>query len=131
MDLSKLKGYKKFYHGFFLFQVLLKFWKIRFRWKFIKIIITIFNIKVKSKMVSLNKNKMITAKEAKILSMEGAKLTLIPLVERIIKDAANSGKDSVFINSDNITENVREILASNGYFVGGNNNNKIEIIWRR
>lgn len=73
---------------------------------------------------------MLTAKEALLISKEGAKLNLLPLIESIIKNAAKLGQESVFINSDNITNSIRELLVEKGYFVGANNSNKTEIIWR-
>lgn len=73
---------------------------------------------------------MLTAKEALSLSKEGAKLNFLPLIESAIKNAAKLGQESVFVNSDNITKSIRELLVEKGYFVGANNSNRIEIIWR-
>jgi hypothetical protein len=82
------------------------------------------------KKVYLKKIKMITSDEAQKLSREGAKIKLLPLVEAVIKNAANSGEDSVMINSDNVTNHVRKILNEHGYFVGAVNNNKVQISWQ-
>lgn len=83
-----------------------------------------------AKKVYLKKTRMITSDEAQKLSREGAKIKLLPLVEAVIKNAANSGEDSVMINSGNVTNQVRQILKEHGYFVGAENSNKIQISWQ-